>query len=200
MTLSTLDVLAAFLSLALGYVAGSIPVSALVGRAAGVDVHATGERNPGSANVWKLAGPGWGLLALSGDLAKGALPVALATVTFSWNAGWLAAMGAAIGAAWPLLRVRSGGRAVATFAGAAGALAPPAGLVGFALAGVIIGFGRFVRVNTRIVAIAVAVGGYPILFYWTHGDVHRLLALLLLYSVTLIRYLTTRSHRPQQPA
>ncbi len=199
MSVSPLDAVVAVLSLVFGYVAGSIPVSALVGRAAGVDVHADGERNPGAANVWKLAGPGWGLLALSGDLAKGALPVAIATVTFSWNAGWLAAMGAAIGAGWPLLRIRSGGRAVATFSGAAAALAPPAGIIGFALAGIIVGFGRLVRVNTRVVAIAVAIGGYPILFYWTHGDVRRLLALLLLYSVTLVRYLATRSHR-RRPA
>lgn len=192
MIVSLTDALVAVLSLALGYVAGSIPISALVGRAAGVDVLSDGDRNPGAANVWKLAGPGWGLLALSGDLAKGALPVAIATVTFSWNAGWLAAMGAAIGAGWPLLRVRAGGRAVATFCGAAAALAPPAGIVGFALAGIVVGAGRAVRRNTRVLAIAIAVAGYPVLFHGVYGDGRRLLALLLLYAVALARYRATR--------
>jgi acyl phosphate:glycerol-3-phosphate acyltransferase len=111
-TITPLDVLLVAIPLILGYLAGSIPVSPLVGRAAGVDVANGGERNPGSANVWKLAGPGWGLLALSGDLAKGALPVAIATVTWSWNAGWLAGLGATIGAAWPLFGRQLGGRGV----------------------------------------------------------------------------------------
>jgi len=191
-TITPLDVLLVVIPLVFGYLVGSIPVSPLVGRVAGVDVANGGERNPGSANVWKLAGPGWGLLALSGDLAKGALPVAIATVTWSWNAGWLAGLGATIGAAWPLIGRRQGGRGVATFAGAAGAMAPPAGLVGFALAALVALSARLLGRNGRVLAIAVAVGTYPVLFMAVHGDVRRLYALLLLYTVTMVRYLATR--------
>lgn len=185
------ELLAAVAALALGYAAGSIPVAALVGRAAGVDPLADGERNPGSANVWKLAGPGWGLLALSGDLAKGALPVAVATVTWGWNAGWAAALGATLGAGWPALGRLRGGRAVAAFAGAAAALAPPAGIVGFALAGVVALGGRLLGHNTRVAAIGVAVGSYPLLFLLVHADIARLAGLLVLYLVTVARFAVT---------
>ena len=66
------DLLVAALALVGGYLVGSIPLSAMVGRAAGVDAgRAPASANPGSADVWRLAGPGWGLLALTGDLAKG---------------------------------------------------------------------------------------------------------------------------------
>ena len=81
------DLAAMAVALVVGYLVGSIPVSAWVGRRAGVDVVNDGEANPGSANVWKLAGPGWGLLALAGDLAKGVLPVAIGIVQWSWWAG-----------------------------------------------------------------------------------------------------------------
>jgi acyl phosphate:glycerol-3-phosphate acyltransferase len=174
------------------YLVGSIPLSPLVGRAAGVDVLRHGERNPGSANVWNLAGPGWGLLALAGDLSKGALPVAIATATWSWGEGWLAGLGAIVGHSWPFFGRGAGGRGVATFAGAALMLAPLAGLVGLALTGGVVVSARLLRRNGRVAAIAAGIGAYPLLFMLVHQDVQRLLALLVLYLVTVLRYVTTR--------
>lgn len=170
----------------LGYAVGSLPVSAAVGRARGIDVVEGGERNPGSANVWALAGPRAGLLALAGDLAKGAVPVIVAAALAGWWAGWIAGLGAIVGHAWPALGRLPGGRAVATFGGAALALSPIAGaiavaacLVALALAG-------------RVAAIAAGVGAYPLLFALVEQDPARLAGVLLLYGVTLARYLGTR--------
>jgi acyl phosphate:glycerol-3-phosphate acyltransferase len=186
------DVLAILLCVAAGYAVGSLPVSAWVGRAAGVDVYRDGDRNPGSTNVWKLAGPGWGLLAFTADLSKGVLPVALATVTWSWCAGWAAGLGALTGACWPALGRIPGGRGVVVFAGVAFALAPPAGIIAVLLSVSVAGVARLARRNGRIAAIAVGIGTYPLLFFAAYRDPLRLAALMTLYLVASVRYVTTR--------
>jgi len=62
-----------------GFLLGSLPFSVWVGRrAAGVDVRREGSRNPGAANVWKLAGRSFGVLVGAADAAKGAAAVWLA--------------------------------------------------------------------------------------------------------------------------
>ncbi|HYO43711.1 MAG TPA: glycerol-3-phosphate acyltransferase [Candidatus Limnocylindrales bacterium] len=184
--------LAAGLALHVGYLVGSVPLSALIGRAAGVDVVHEGEANPGSANVWKLAGPGWGLLALTGDLAKGVLPVVLGTVTVSWSIGWVAGLGALLGACWPLFGRLPGGRGVAVFAGAAFALSPSAGTLAVLLTLSVLVAARLFGRNGRVAAIATGVGSYPLLFLAVQGDLPRLAALMTLYLVTVLRYVTTR--------
>ena len=187
------DAVVAVVALLAGYLVGSIPVSQYVARSAGVDVLRDGERNPGSANVWKLAGPGWGFLALMGDIAKGVLPVAIGTVTWSWGAGWLAGVGALVGACWPLFGRLRGGRGVAVFAGAAVALSPAAGILGLLLALAVVLVAKALRRNGRVAAIAVGVGTYPFLFLAAEADPYRLVALLVLYLVAVVRFATTRS-------
>lgn len=186
------DLVVLVTALAAGYLAGSIPVSAWVGRRAGVDVVHDGEANPGSANVWKLAGPGWGLLALAGDLAKGVLPVAIGIAQWSWWAGWAAGLGALIGASWPLLGRLRGGRGVAVFAGVAFTLSPPAGILGVALTVGVLVVARLLGRNGRVVAIAVGIGTFPFLFLAAEASLARLAALMTLYLVAVVRFATTR--------
>ncbi len=63
----------------LAYVIGSIPFSYLVARlVSGTDIRQAGSRNVGATNVARTAGKSAGVLALSLDLAKGYLAVALA--------------------------------------------------------------------------------------------------------------------------
>ena len=62
----------------LAYLLGSIPFSFLVARLRGIDLRVAGSGNIGAANVWRTCGPLAGLAAFTGDLLKGALPVALA--------------------------------------------------------------------------------------------------------------------------
>jgi acyl phosphate:glycerol-3-phosphate acyltransferase len=187
-----LDLVLTVVALLGGYLVGSLPSAAWIGRTAGVDPLRDGERNPGAANIWKLAGPGWGFLALTADLAKGVIPVAVGIVTWSWSIGWVAGLGALLGACWPALGRRPGGRGVATFSGVAFALAPPAGTVSVLLTLLVVGIGRLVRRNTRVVAVAVGIGSFPPLFLAVQQDIARLCAVLVLYLVTLARFLTTR--------
>src|SRR5215210_7612208 len=80
-----------------GYLIGSLPLAVAIGRAVGVDILTEGEGNPGSANVWKLAGPRAGMVALAGDLGKGFAPGFVARVVAGWSIGWVAALTAIIG-------------------------------------------------------------------------------------------------------
>ncbi len=191
------DLLVPLLALIAGYLVGSIPVSAWIGRRAGVDVVTDGEANPGSANVWRLAGPGWGLLALTGDLAKGVMPVAWGLATWGWGIGWAAGLGALVGASWPLFGRLRGGRGVAVFAGVAFTLSPPAGILAVTLTLIVLGVARLLGRNGRVTAIAVGVGTYPLLFYAAEMSLLRLAALMTLYLVAVVRFATTRTDRAQ---
>ena len=190
-----MDLLVAALALVGGYLAGSIPLSAddragggrRRGRAAG-EARTSGPR----PDVWRLAGPGWGLLALTGDLAKGLLPVAIGVVTWSWWAGWAAGLGALLGAGWPLFGRLPRGRGVATLAGVALALSPIAGLVALLLAGLVIGTARLLGRNGRTAAIATGFGAYPLLFLLDQADLARLAGIGVLYLVVVLRGATIR--------
>ena len=140
-------VLLGALALLAGYLVGSLPAAARIGRMAGVDLAGSTWRRPapggGPAAVWRLAGPGWGFLALTADLAKGVVPVAIGIVTFSWAIGWVAGLGAVLGAGWPAFGARGAVTAAwRTFGGAAFTLAPPAGMLSVLLGLAVLGIGR----------------------------------------------------------
>ena len=136
---------AAFLA---GYLVGSLPAAARVAGMAGVDL-TDGERRAGAAGVWRLAGPGWGFLALTAELATGVVPVAVGIVTFSWAIGWVAGVGAVLGAGWPAFGRTAGGTGLATFAGVAFTLAPPAGTLSVLLGLAVLGVGRLAGRDAR---------------------------------------------------
>lgn len=186
------DAIVVAVALLAGYVVGSLPLARWIARSAGHDPLIEGERNPGAANVWKLAGPGWGFLALTADLAKGVIPVAVGAVTFGWSIGWVAGLGALLGASWPAFGRLPGGRGVATFSGIAFTLAPPAGTLSVLLTLAIVGIGRLVWRNGRVVATAAGIASYPPLFLLVQQDVYRLFALLVLYLVAVARFTLTR--------
>jgi glycerol-3-phosphate acyltransferase PlsY len=116
-------VLVAVVCFALGYVLGSLPLPSLIGRMAGLDTGAYRTRD-----VAREAGPGWGLLALASDLARGVLPVALAVVTFGWIAGLAAGVGAAAGTMWPAASRLPGDRSPGLVVGVLLVLVPIVGV------------------------------------------------------------------------
>ena len=141
----------------LGWVVGSIPTALAIGRAVGIDVLRDGEGNPGSANVWRLAGPGPGLLVLVLDMAKAVVPGMVGWAVGGYWGAVFAALGAVVGAVRPIVPGLRGGRGVAAGAGAGLVIQPVAGMVGLAAAAV-------AAVATRRPATATAIGfaAYPI--------------------------------------
>ena len=196
--MSAADIIALAVCLAAGYGVGSIPVASWIARAAGVDTPPYAGRDQGPAGVWIVAGPGWGLLAFAAELSKGVLPVALATVTWSWGAGWAAGLGALLGDCWPAIGRLPGGRGVAVLPGVAFALAPPAGVIGVVLALTAAGAARLLGRNGRVPAVAVGIGTYSLAFYAAYHDPLRVAALVALFAVAGIRVVSTRRRPPRQ--
>jgi acyl phosphate:glycerol-3-phosphate acyltransferase len=190
-------VLLGALALLAGYLVGSLPAAPWIGRMAGidpadVDLAAAGIPGGGPAAVWRLAGPGWGFLALTAELAKGVVPVAVGVVTFSWAIGWVAGLGAVLGAGWPAFGRAAGDRGLGTFGGASFTLAPPAGMLSVLLGLGVLAFGRLAGRDARAAAIATGLATFPLLFLLAEPDLARVAAILALTGVLIVRLATIR--------
>jgi glycerol-3-phosphate acyltransferase PlsY len=113
------------------YLLAGIPVGLLIGRARGVDLREVGSGNIGATNAVRAMGRRWGLLVFALDVAKAALPVALANMRFG-DPTWIAwiALAAILGHVFPIYLRFRGGKGVACALGVFLVLAPKAALVG----------------------------------------------------------------------
>lgn len=69
--------------LAAGYLSGSVSFAIIVTRLrTGKDIRDMGNANPGTANVGRTLGRGWGALVLLGDVLKGLIPMLAARLLF----------------------------------------------------------------------------------------------------------------------
>lgn len=189
---SAVPPLLAIALLALGWVAGSFPSAVVVGRAVGVDPRVEGERNPGSANVWRLAGPRAGLAVLALDVAKALLPAVIGWAVAGYWGAVTAGVGAVAGSIRPIVPGWRGGRGIGAAVGAAIAMNPAAAAVGIAAASV--GWALLRRAGR---ATAIGFIAYPVAWAaLTVRDAETLLAFAgcgLLYLVTLAGWLATRN-------
>ena len=144
-------------ALGAGYLLGSLPVGLWVGRVArGIDIRQYGSGKTGVTNVARTVGVRWGVVALAGDLAKGAVPVLIARlISDEPYVQAVAGLAAAIGHDWPAYVGFRGGRGVATSYGAALAMSPIP-------AAALLPFGIGVVAATRIMSL-LSVGMAPVL-------------------------------------
>jgi glycerol-3-phosphate acyltransferase PlsY len=107
-----------------GYVLGSIPFAAIVASRHGVDLHRTGDGNPGAWNALEQLGArrAWPAFALDGlkGTAAGLIGMALG----GWWVAWAGVAAAMVGHALPLFARGRGGKSVMCFVGGAFVLAP----------------------------------------------------------------------------
>jgi glycerol-3-phosphate acyltransferase PlsY len=155
----------------IGYILGSIPFGLLIGRIFGkTDVREIGSGKIGMTNVMRAAGKKAAVLALTLDLAKGALAVIFAGLILSsdsyagtpWireGAQVLAAFTAIAGHTWSIFLKFKGGRGVATFLGGLLALYWPAAIV----AGIIMIIVGFVSRYMSLGSITGAVSAFIML-------------------------------------
>lgn len=142
--------------IAIGYLLGSIPVGLVVGRVAkGIDIREFGSGKTGFTNVVRTVGTRWGVVALLGDLAKGAAAVLIALAISDEPLVVMAAgMAAAVGHDWPVFAGFQGGRGVAASFGVILAMNPIAGAI-------LLPFGLAIIAVTRIVSL-MSVGMAPV--------------------------------------
>jgi acyl phosphate:glycerol-3-phosphate acyltransferase len=118
----------------LGYFAGSIVGSLVIGRARGIDIRQLGSGNPGGTNALRTQGKQFALAVLLIDVLKVVLPVlwltgasmpgipaADAAISREWIAVAIAT-GAVLGHVWPVYFGFRGGKGMATLLGAYAAI------------------------------------------------------------------------------
>ncbi len=118
------------LSALLGYVLGAIPFGLLIGRwTRGIDLRAFGSHRTGATNALRTLGARAAAGVFVLDVAKGVAAVILARLLFGggelteWAAA-LAGVAAIVGHNWSAFIGFTGGRGVATSAGALAAMSP----------------------------------------------------------------------------
>jgi acyl phosphate:glycerol-3-phosphate acyltransferase len=157
------------LAAVIGYLLGSIPAAAIVARRHGVDLYATGDRNPGAWNALEQLGARRAAPAFIGDGLKGLLAGLAGWALGDFWTAWTGVAAAMAGHALPVFARFRGGKSVMAFAGGAIALSPPAALVA-AVACLVI---------TATVSFAwgarVAVFGFPV-FQLAFDPVERVIA------------------------
>lgn len=148
-----------------GYLLGTFPTAALVGRLAGIDPTASGSGNPGATNVYRTTGRRAGLVVLLIDVAKGAGAALLGLTVGDTTLGLAAGGAAVVGHIFPVTRGFRGGKGVATGAGTAAVCFPLLSLGLGVVFAVVVAVTRRVSVGSLVLAllfpIGVAVGGGP---------------------------------------
>jgi acyl phosphate:glycerol-3-phosphate acyltransferase len=146
-------------ALVLSYLSGSLPFAAMAGKARGVDLRKQGSGNLGATNVFRVLGWKVGLVVFLADALKGALPVLLLPPRVDSPRDpvvWAIACGIAAiaGHVRPIfLKLKRGGKGVATAAGVFFALAPIPMAITFAVfVGIVFATG-YVSLGSLISAI-----------------------------------------------
>ena len=141
-----------------GYLLGSVPVALLVARRHGVDLHATGDGNPGAWNALEQLGGRRAWPAFIGDALKG-----LAAGGAGWALGgdvetaYAGVAGAMVGHALPLFSGLRGGKAVMTFVGGMFAVALISTAAALAVCGAVSLAARSFAVGARVGIVCVPV-------------------------------------------
>ena len=148
----------AFIAVAFGYLAGSVPFAFLVARYRGVDLRRVGSGNIGAANVLRTTGVPAGVVALCLDAAKGALAVLVARRLSGDPVTSVAAgLAAVLGHIYPVWLGLRGGKGVATAAGVFVVLAPIATAIAGAVFALVTWLTRYVSVGSTTAAVTLAV-------------------------------------------
>ena len=155
------------------YLLGSIPIGLILTRLfTPINIRQVGSGNIGATNVGRMAGPGLGVLTLTGDILKGAFPVWLAASITTPNGIWgalyiaLVAFAAFMGHLYPVyLKFKNGGKGGATAAGCFGVISPVALVV------LILVFIMFVCWSNRVsVASLAAAAVLPVAIWKATGS------------------------------
>lgn len=178
-------------SLAIAYLAGSIPTAWIVGKAKGVDLGSMGSGNYGATNVYRNLGAMPAAIVVLVDVSKGLLPVLLLPRLLpveGWSTiGYQVAIAAAavLGHVYSVFLGFRGGKGVGTAAGAYVALAPWATLVAVLTWGAVVAASRIISLASLTAAVVlllavVVLGGETVLIgmtgllvtfvFWTHRD------------------------------
>ncbi|MEI6634345.1 MAG: glycerol-3-phosphate 1-O-acyltransferase PlsY [Chlamydiota bacterium] len=154
---------------AAAYLAGSIPTAYLMGRIfKGIDIRTHGSGNVGATNVMRVLGTWAGIATLAIDLLKGYLVVGfLAPIMCLDHAHlpiWkiLACVAVVSGHNWMIFLRFTGGKGVATTAGAFLAMTPLVIFSAFGIFAVVVALTRYVSLGSILAGISIPI------FMWAY--------------------------------
>jgi glycerol-3-phosphate acyltransferase PlsY len=181
------------LTIAAGYLIGSIDVAVWVARREGIDIYSAGSGNPGASNVLRVLGRSMAAIVFAADLLKGLTAAALGEIVGgSELVGFAAGAAAVLGHCYPVWHRFHGGKGVATTVGMTLWLIPG---LGVAMAAIWVAILTVTRVasygSLLIVLVAVPVtaiwarerwsvmvmAAVALLVFWRHsGNIKRMIA------------------------
>jgi glycerol-3-phosphate acyltransferase PlsY len=166
--------------LVVGFLCGSVPFGLILTRLAGAgDIRTIGSGNIGATNVLRTGRKGLALATLLADLAKGAVPVALASAWLGPDVAVATALGAVLGHCFPPWLGFRGGKGVATAAGVILGLTPLVVLPALAVFVLVVWATRFVSLGSILAAAAAPMAA------WLLG-LHQAAELYLLVAALII--------------
>lgn len=169
----------------IGYLAGSIPSSFLVGKVFGkVDLRKVGSGNLGTTNVIRTLGLKYGLLAYALDMLKGLVPVLLIKHFWGFDYAVWAGVAAIIGHCYSIFLSFQGGKGVAVSSGVLFAIDP-------IMAVILIAFQLIIAFTTRYMGLASILNAlvFPLVAYMKRG------VDALLYAAIVITPFVIFQHR-----
>ncbi|MEN8200535.1 MAG: glycerol-3-phosphate 1-O-acyltransferase PlsY [Thermodesulfobacteriota bacterium] len=172
------------LSFLFSYLIGAIPFGLLFSRAKGKDVRREGSGNIGATNVNRVLGRKLGILTLLCDVAKGFLPVYLASLLLPQMENrelfiWLCGLFTVLGHMFPVYLGFQGGKGVATALGVFLYLSPLATFVAFFIFVAVVGASGFVSAGSLAAAAMIP----PLL--WGLGSNPPILLVALVIAVLI---------------
>jgi glycerol-3-phosphate acyltransferase PlsY len=145
--------MATALMLLFAYLLGSIPTGFLLGSFSGIDIRKTGSGNVGATNVARVVGKKQGVITLLVDVAKGFIPVLIASrLGFDLTVTGLVALATLVGHLYPVFLKFQGGKGVATALGIFLAVAPLASLALVVVFAVVMLAWRWVSLASMVAA------------------------------------------------
>lgn len=162
-----------YLLIIVSYLVGSIPFGLLLSKSVGVDVRRAGSGNIGATNVARLLGRKLGAVTLLADMAKGLLPMVVASLLFTRTglsgdrALWVVFCGGAafLGHLFPLYLKFKGGKGVATALGVFLYLSPLAVVFNLVVFIAVVYGSGYVSVGSLVVAALM-----PLLIWFLDGS------------------------------
>lgn len=144
------------ISVAIGYLLGSISFSYLYGKwFKGIDIREHGSGNAGATNTLRVLGKKAGILVFLLDIGKGVLAVWIGRWAAADDTGWvpvLCGLAAVIGHNWPVYFGFRGGKGIATTIGALASLSFLPALIAGVLAILTIAVTRYVSLGSLVFA------------------------------------------------
>lgn len=172
------------LALILSYLLGGILFGELIGLISRVDLRKKGSGNPGATNVYRILGPVFGFLVLTGDTLKGIA----GTLVGNWLgrpklAPWCG-LAVIAGHNWPLFFKFQGGKGIATSLGTVIVLVPKVLFVIVPLWLLTVGLSGYVSLASMVAAFALPWS--CLLFY--PGETQLLIYATLAGAFAIIRH------------